>query len=198
MRYDHRGDSCLSIWSDAYASGRITFPPAARVLEIGCAEADWQSPMLAMRPDLQITGIDWRACTRPGTTIQGDVLRHDFPDASFDAVVGISSIEHIGLGHYNADPTHAAGDILTMGRALRWLKPGGWAYLDVPYNTHGYLVLNTEARVYDDKALRDRLVPDGFREEARWFADISGGVVDVLPHRALPGYDYVALLLRKR
>ena len=64
-RYNHHGDLCLTIWADAYASGGFDFPSNARVLEIGCAEADWMTPMLALRPDLQITGIDWRLCKRP-------------------------------------------------------------------------------------------------------------------------------------
>ena len=73
-QYTHGNDSCLSIWADCYESGLISFPPNARVLEIGCAEADWMTPMLALRPDLDIVGIDWRGCKRPGQVIKGDVL----------------------------------------------------------------------------------------------------------------------------
>lgn len=194
--YNPHGDLCLSIFADVYATGALVFPPNATVLEIGCAEADWQTPMLALRPDFQITGIDWRKCKRPGTTIQGDVLVQDFPDASFDVVVGISSIEHIGLGHYEADPLASDGDIVCMERVARWLKPGGWAYLDVPYNAHGYQVLNTEARIYDDATLIDRLAGD-MTIAGRWYADRSGrflGTTTPDP-RDLPGFDYVALLL---
>jgi hypothetical protein len=174
----------------------LDFPRHARVLEVGCAEADWQTPMLDIRPDLQITGIDWRACTRPGTTIQGDVLTQDFPDASFDAVVGISSIEHIGLGHYEADPKDLDGDIRCMERIARWLAPGGWVYLDVPWNARGYLVDGTSHRVYDGAALRSRLIGSRFTEVRRWYADRSGTPTAELEPRALPGYDYVALMLR--
>jgi hypothetical protein len=67
--YDYGRDLCLSFWSQAMDSGWIYFPQHARVLEIGCAEADWQTPMLALRPDLQITGVDWRAVARPGVTL---------------------------------------------------------------------------------------------------------------------------------
>ena len=193
--YNHKSDTCLSIWADAYETGAIVFPPHAKVLEIGCAEADWQSPMLALRPDLQITGIDWRACKRPGTTIKGDVLAFDFPPATFDAVVGISSIEHIGLGHYEADPAHPDGDRECMARAWQWLKPGGWFYLDVPYNDSGYMVLNTEARIYDEAALYDRLAAR-YEVERSWFFDRSGRI-NMQTIAPLPHYDYVALLLRK-
>jgi SAM-dependent methyltransferase len=195
--YNPKGDSCLSIWADAYETGAIVFPPDARVLEIGCAEADWQTPMLALRPDLRITGIDWRACKRPGTTIKGDVLAFDFPEASLDAVVGISSIEHIGLGHYDADPLQPGGDARCMEQAHRWLAKGGWAYLDVPFNPSGYLVDGTSHRVYDWDAVDERLIPPGLVLERHWYATRQGHVVPKLEAHDLPHYDYVALLLRK-
>lgn len=197
MKFQHKSDVCLSLWADAYETGALQFPPNATVLEIGCAEADWQTPMLALRPDLQITGIDWRACKRPGVTIQGDVLAQAFPPASFDVVVGISSIEHIGLGHYEADPHYLDGDVATMSSVAYWLKPGGWAYLDVPFNAQGYHVEGTSHRSYDWPSLRDRLIPPGLSLERHWFYTNSGQQVDALPPRDLPGYDYVALLLRK-
>lgn len=193
--YQHKSDTCLSIWADAYDSGDLIFPAGASVLEIGCAEADWQTPMLALRPDLRITGIDWRGCKRPGTTIKGDVLTFDFPTGSFDAIVGISSVEHIGLGHYEQDPLASDGDVMAMQRVARWLKPGGWVYLDVPYNADGYMVLNTEARIYDDAALRARLIPPGLQRVRSWYAGRDGRVVDTLAPRALPKFDYVALQL---
>jgi Caenorhabditis protein of unknown function, DUF268 len=163
----HGGDVCLSLWADAYATGTCAFPHGARVLEIGCAEADWITPMLAVRPDLQITGIDWRPCTRPGTVIQGDVLTHDWPAASFDVMIGVSSIEHIGLGHYDHDPLDVDGDVHAMARVVRWLKPGGWVYLDVPYEPAGYRVEGTSHRVYDDAAVQARLLP-GLTLRQRW------------------------------
>ncbi|MEY4377558.1 MAG: hypothetical protein RJB26_2108 [Pseudomonadota bacterium] len=197
--YNPHGDLCLSIFADVYATGALVFPPNARVLEIGCAEADWQTPMLALRPDLQITGVDWRKAKRPGTTIQGDILTQDFAPGSFDVVVGISSIEHIGLGHYEADPKYLDGDVTCMADVAQWLAPGGWAYLDIPYNAAGYEVLNTEARIYDDRALAERLTPLGLREAGRWYADRSGRFLGTTAPEPRPAhsFDYVALLLTR-
>jgi SAM-dependent methyltransferase len=194
--YNPHGDLCLSIFADVYATGALVFPPNAKVLEIGCAEADWQTPMLALRPDLQITGVDWRECRRPGTTIRGDILEQDFEPGSFDAVVGISSIEHIGLGHYEADPQVDDGDIRCMRRVSRWLKPGGWAYLDVPYNAAGYHLLGTKARIYDHTAIADRLLGD-LTQAGVWYADRSGRFLGPQrpEPRELPHFDYVALHL---
>jgi SAM-dependent methyltransferase len=169
----------LSLWADAYATGTYDFPPQARVLEVGCAEADWITPMLALRPDLVITGIDWRKCTRPGTVIQGDVLTQEFPDASFDVMVGVSSMEHIGLGHYDQDPLDVDGDVHAMARVVRWLKLGGWVYLDVPYEPAGYRVEGTSHRVYDDAALQARLLP-GLTIRQRWLSTTEVSCVSVV------------------
>lgn len=155
------------------------------------------TPMLAERPDLAITGIDWRAAERPGTVVQGDVLVHDWPDASFDAAVGISSIEHIGLGHYDHDPIDVDGDRHCMERVVRWLKSGGWVYADVPYGP-AYHVHGASHRVYDDAALRDRLIVPGLTFVRRWFFDEH----DLTPRDTPPDHFgksmiYVAVLATK-
>lgn len=188
-------DRCLTIFGGAYASGALVFPPHAHVLEIGCAEADWMTPMLAERPDVQITGIDWRTKEdRPGTVIQGDVLTYDFPAASFDVIVGISSLEHIGLGHYDADPLDPDGDTHCFQRMHRWLKPDGWIYFDVPFGDHFYLD-GTSCRVYDWPALASRLLP-GFAFQRAWYAtheDVRS-VSDTDPGH---GFRYVAIYATK-
>jgi len=167
------------------------------VLEIGCAEADWVTPMLEQRPDLQITAIDWRACERPCTVIRGDVLRHDFPEASFDAVVGISSIEHIGLGHYEGDPLDVDGDVHCMERVARWLKPGGWVYADVPFDTTGYRVWKTKCRIYDDEAVRRRLLRPLVEHAGRYsvvqrYASREGALLNTVPMTVPAPFAYVA------
>lgn len=160
-------DQCLQLWATCYASGAMTFPAKASVLEIGCAEADWMTPMLALRPDLSIVGIDWRKCTRPGRVIRGDVLVENWPANSFDAMVSVSAMEHIGLGHYEHDPKDPDGDTHCMERVVSWLKPGGWVYLDVPYDASGYREHGTEYRVYDDAAIQSRLLVAGLTERHR-------------------------------
>lgn len=167
------GDSCLSIFSAVYDTGALVFPYGASVLEIGCAEADWMTPLLAERPDLAITGIDWRREERPGTVIHGDVLSVDFEPDQFDVIVGISSLEHIGLGHYDADPLDVDGDVHVAARMHRWLKPGGWVYADVPYRPDGYMVHDTSHRSYDLDSLQARLVYP-FTAPTFWFANWQG------------------------
>lgn len=157
--YPAGDDLCLSFWSLAWSKDWIHFPQNARVLEIGCAEADWQTPMLALRPDLQITGLDWRACDRPGTTVRGNVMDpYLFPPDSFDAIVSVSAIEHVGLGAYDNDPQDLIGDSRAMASAHYWLKPGGWMYLDVPFRPDHYAEY-ASYRAYDQRSIINRLVP---------------------------------------
>jgi SAM-dependent methyltransferase len=194
---ERTGDACISLFGAVWDTGSLVFPQHARVLEIGCAEGDWQTPMLAARPDLQIIGIDWRDCERPGAVIRGDVLSIDFPDASFDAVVGVSSIEHIGLGHYDNDPLDPDGDRHCMERVVRWLIPGGVFYADVPYGP-AYALEGTSHRVYDDAALQSRLLVPGLCERRRWYTTWAGQ--DHVLHEAptpSPGMTYVALVATK-
>lgn len=183
--YQHGNDLCLSFWSIAMDQGWIHFPPNASVLEIGCAEADWQTPMLALRPDLQIVGLDWRPCDRPGRVIKGNVMNSDlFGSHYFDAIVSVSAIEHVGLGAYEGDPQERFGDTKAMANAHRWLKPGGWMYLDVPYRPDG--MVNTENyRGYDEAGLAERITK-GWRVKRR--AQIEAD------H---PDSPYIALLLEK-
>lgn len=166
MTYETSGDLCLGFWKHAWDSGWCDFPPNAEVLELGCAEADWQTPMLAVRPDLQITGIDWRKITRPGKTIiQGDILQQHFERASFDCIVAVSHVEWVGVNHYG-DPKQDEGDRIEMALCSQWLKPGGWMYLDVPHRPNGPDP-RAKFRAYTDDMVRERIVEPHFKEVQR-------------------------------
>lgn len=175
------GDSCGQFFSTALYAAKPELKPDARVLEIGCCEYNWLSLATTVWPDMTFTGIDWRRFKKAerATVIQGDVLTHPFEPASFDWIVSISALEHIGLGHYANDPKDADGDVKTLAKCWDWLAPGGWLYFDVPYNPAKYEVCGTSHRVYDDAAIRTRLHQGrGWRESWR-------GVVDKHQTRAL-------------
>ena len=169
--FEADGDVCLGFWAEAWQAGVVTFPEGAHVLEIGCAEADWLTPMKTARPDLHLTGLDWRGqIDRPGADVllQADVLTYEFPVASFDAVVAISTIEHIGLSAYGGDPRDPEGDTHTMERIARWLRPRGFVYLDVPYRPDGTgFLADPQYRAYGPDTLVSRLVVPPLVEEWR-------------------------------
>ena len=172
-------------------------PSGGTVLEIGCEDGKWLGMASAADPSVTWTGIDWK----PGkvkrganvTVTQGDVRTADYAPASFDAVLALSALEHIGLGHYNSDPVDVDGDSLTVANVRRWLNPGGWFYLDVPYTPDGYQVLRgTKCRCYDDAALAERLGP----HTVLGYADLFGRWVEKPTRNARDAnrpYWYVAL-----
>lgn len=153
-------DPGLKLWELA----RALLPPitsGARVLEIGYRDTPWSRWCLEADPSLKITAIDWRkAFPSDGIeTLQGDILEQPWLPCTWDVIVGLSSFEHIGLGHYEHDPVYVDGDMRLLERIRCWLKPGGWCYFDVPYRPQGYLVDGTKYRAYDDAHLFERLGP---------------------------------------
>lgn len=151
-------DVCGQFFTTALRAANPPVSPAARTLEIGCAEFDWLRFARESWPEMVLTGIDWRARKHtPAKTsvIQGDVMTQPFPAASFEWIVGVSTFEHIGLGHYDRDPVNADGDVRTLDLCWNWLAPGGWLYFDVPWNDR-YEVVGTSHRVYDDAAIETR------------------------------------------
>lgn len=96
-----------------------------------------------------------------------DDISYALPDATFDAVISISTIEHFPAG----------GDSRVISEVARLLKPGGRAILTVPYgpsydeHRHGRWF----ERTYDHEALRTRLVePSGLDwTEELYFKDFQ-------------------------
>ena len=93
-----------------------------------------------------------------------------FAPASFDAVVAVSVIEHIGIGHYG-EPEAATGDRHAVRQLARILKLGGRLILTVPF---GVSLTNHWMRVYDSRRLADLCEP--VRTEAIEFAVARSGI----------------------
>jgi SAM-dependent methyltransferase len=196
MSFKAGGDLCLGFFQHFWDQGWLPeLPQGARVLEIGCAEADWLTPMKTARPDLYLVGIDQRTSNdRPGADerILGDVLTYEFPPASFDAVIAVSMIEWAGMGHYG-DPEDPDGDLKTLQNARRWIKPDGWLYFDVPVVEDSDRPRHTKMRVYSD-AMFARLFDEAGWDvvTSEWFAgELDNG-------RTHPDGPYMAHLLRPR
>jgi SAM-dependent methyltransferase len=190
MSFKGGGDMCLGFFQTCWELGLLPdIPPNGKVLEIGCAEADWLSAMKAARPDLHLTGIDWRGDKRPAADVRivGDVLTHEFEPASFDAIIAVSMIEWAGTNKYG-DPDDPDGDLHTLQRARRWITPDGWLYFDVPY---GLPERNHPMRVYTDERFAELFAQSGWQVVARqWFK----GVLDT--GAIHPDGPYLAQVLR--
>lgn len=193
MSFDAAGDLCLGFFKDAYDAGAIRFPRQARVLELGCAEADWQGAMKQARPDLHLTGIDQRGEGRPACDrlIQADFLSTDaFTDQEFDVIVACSVLTWAGRGHYG-DPKQDDGDAAIMRRCRRWIKPTGCMYFDVPYVCAGKPKRKELLRIFDDALIETRLLQGRWKEV--WRQHFPGYVDD--QGHTHPDGPYVALVV---
>lgn len=174
-RYADR-DECARFFTHCLHAQNPDLPEQASVLEIGCAEFDWLALAEKAWPSFTLHGLDWRKYRGNAARAivrHGDAMdRSLYPPNSFDWIVSISAIEHVGLGHYAKDPVSEQGDSVTIDNAALWLKPGGWLYFDVPYDPSGYAVVGTKHRQYDDEALWQRV--DHTAASTRYYAKARG------------------------
>lgn len=122
-------------------------PPQASVLDVGCME----SPLPLMEAGLGfvVTGYDFREYpyVHPGIKFErGDICSMPFADEAFDAVVCISTIEHLGIGFYEDPDEIDEADIRGIKEIFRVLKKGGRFILSAPI---GRKQITTHYRVYD-------------------------------------------------
>jgi SAM-dependent methyltransferase len=196
------GDSCGQFFGTCLHAFSPELPANANVLEIGCCEYDWLDQATKTWPEMSFTGIDWRTYKRASraVVIKGDVMTQPFPAESFDWIVSISAIEHVGLGHYSRDPVDPDGDSIAIRRAFDWLKPGGWLSFDVPYNPTAYQVVGTSHRIYDDAAVESRLV-QGLPWRLAWSGVAGTGDTHQLiaprPKKGGEDFDYIGFWWQK-
>lgn len=126
------------------------------VLDIGCCHS--RLPTALSSRGFRVVGVDFNPYPyrhpnlRP---VRGDAVRLPFAAGSFGAVLAISVIEHIGIGHYG-DPTTRAGDLVAVREIARVLKPAGRALITVPF---GRPLTDNWKRVYDTPRLNQLLAP---------------------------------------
>jgi SAM-dependent methyltransferase len=194
------GDTCGNVFGQSLVACDPSLKPDAQVLEIGCSEFAWLVKAKQAWPEMTFTGIDWRKCADHGvaTIVQGDVMTYE-PGKTFDWIASISAIEHVGLGHYAKDPSAENGDSVAMANAYRWLKPGGWMYVDVPWNVGwSYQVCGTSHRIYDDDTIASRLVQGlEWTMVSRRVYKQDGTYVDAPNRLGGNGFYYLAMWLQK-
>lgn len=104
----------------------------ARLLELGCGQADFARKLLERFPGACVTALEVdrvqhgrnvAGAQRPGLTfLYGGAEDIPLPDASFDGVLMMKSLHHV--------PVALLGQSLAEIR--RVLKPGGWLYVSEP------------------------------------------------------------------
>ncbi|MEM0241400.1 MAG: class I SAM-dependent methyltransferase [Candidatus Nezhaarchaeales archaeon] len=108
--------------------------PEALVLDVGCAESLLSHKLIAR--GFRVVGIDIRDYpfrNKRMYFVKRNVMDTGLPDNIFDAIVMVSTIEHIGLSVYGQLTLNNEGDIKCMRELHRIMKPGGLLILTTPY-----------------------------------------------------------------
>lgn len=124
-----------------------------RILDIG--GCDSLLPIAFAKAGHMVTVYDFRSYPEhhPNlTVIQGDFLHNELSANSFDVVIMVSTLEHIGLGGYGA-PECTDADFEVMRELRRILTGGGKAVLTFPFNERGCVISQFE-RWYAPERLR--------------------------------------------
>jgi len=141
----------------------LPYPFRGRLLDVGYRESEIIYEMASLGFDTW--GIDIRPSVAeyPGVHyVQGDVIKYPFEAKSFDVVIALSTVEHIGLMAYGNSAKDPDGDLHSLQAIHRILKPTGRLLLTIPFGKRG---ATNWYRVYDQKALLALLKGSGFTAE---------------------------------
>ena len=139
-----------------------------RILDVGGCES--LLPLVLCRNGHLVTVLDFRpySGSHPNlTVIQADFVHNALPDRSFEVMMMVSTIEHIGLGAYGA-PGHQDADFIVVNEARRLLVEGGTLILTVPFNQDERIFPSFE-RWYSPDRVR-RLTRDWFLSDQEFWA----------------------------
>jgi SAM-dependent methyltransferase len=129
--------------------------PGGKIADVGAVESLVALSLAMLGYD--VTAIDLRPYPfeHPKLrSVTGPVEDWDERPETFDAIVCLSTIEHVGLGAYGEDATDDRADIAAMKRMRELLKPGGLLVLTTRFGTAGE---DEFQRTYDRPRLEELL-----------------------------------------
>jgi ubiquinone/menaquinone biosynthesis C-methylase UbiE len=149
--------------SDKCHSRCIEYPFAASqlgdskiILDVGSAKGNqtWISWLDTL--SLQVYVTDYDELEYPVKNvkfIRSDIRNLKFADNTFDTILAVSVIEHIGLENPQVfseakPPVDTDGDIQAFKELIRVVKPGGQVIMTFPFGIKDELILNNQARNY--------------------------------------------------
>jgi SAM-dependent methyltransferase len=139
-------------------------PPGGRVLDVGSTESTLAFSAACL--GYEVTAVDPRGYPfeHPRLRVVAGAVEDLEDEESYDAVVCLSTIEHIGVGAYGQSEAERA-DLQAMKRMHGLTKPGGLLVLTTPY---GRAETSESERRYDRAGL-DALL-EGWEVENLAFA----------------------------
>lgn len=111
-----------------------------RLLDVGCAGSLLDHELIAR--GFNVVGLDIQDHVMRNfreTFVKANVLNIDFPYETFDVILLVSTIEHVGLDTYSQNLLAEKGDLQAMQKLQKLLKPKGILVLTTPYEGKGPL-----------------------------------------------------------
>ena len=117
------------------------------VLDVGAKEGLPSTDLLLNNKNIVYTiDINTSEVNQPNENLilkKGDIRATPFENNFFDAVIAVSTLEHVGIsGRYGIAESDEEGDFKAMAEIFRILKPGGCVFITVPYGVGRSLPLN--------------------------------------------------------
>jgi SAM-dependent methyltransferase len=143
-----------------------------RVLDVGSSESLLTFELI--RLGFETHALDTRSFKgrHPALNFcEADICHSPYREQTFDQIVSVSTIEHIGLGKYG-DPTNHASDTIAVQQMRKLVKKNGRVLITTPFSSVSSV---TWQRIYDLKSIRV-LVSDFEVEKIEVFSRSSDGV----------------------
>lgn len=85
--------------------------------------------------------------------VKADIRQTGLSDNFFDAIIVVSTIEHVGMPAYGQEVIEEDGDLKAMNELRRIVKPGGYIILTTPFRGKE-LIIELGERQYSAKRLK--------------------------------------------
>ena len=128
-----------------------------KILDVGGGESKLSKTLAELGFDVTVIDIA-DVIHGKAKFVKENILTYEFPEGTFDIIISISTVEHIGLSSYKQTKLDPDGDIKTMHKIYKWLKPNGIAIITLPFGKPHHPP--SFERVYNNETLKTRILAD--------------------------------------